>query len=461
MKVAVITSNEKFLTEIIEVVKIFEPNAEITHGEDAEFTLSVFHSVTGSKLKCVASFGTFIHETESVFSMETFKRDVKLSAYMCLKKHFRLQPPWGALTGIRPTKLARDLHEAGRLDEFQNLYDVTDEKFQIAKNVIRSQENYRNESEKTVDFYVGIPFCISRCTYCSFTGGEFGKLKHLVQPFVDSLSREIVAANEILRLNDCEVGNIYVGGGTPATLECFQLEQILKLLSPYRYELTVEVGRADAVTADKLRVLSDFDVKRISLNPQTFNDEILKAVNRTHTSEEFIKSYEIASKFNWQINMDLIAGLPGESVEMFSRSVEAAIKLKPHNLTVHTLALKAGSKLKEICKVDDNGQQMSMMVDYARLAADAAGYMPYYLYRQKYVSGNLENVGYCLPGMQCRYNINIMEELSSIMACGCNAVSKRIFGKANKIIRQGNPKDVLTYINGVDKLIERKRELFF
>lgn len=451
---------EKIFPEIAEVVRIFAPNAILSFDTQTQNTLLLYCEVCSSKLVCNADFCGQNFSLSCDMTKLNLKRQLKLTAYWCLKNHFGISPPWGALTGIRPTKLAQELYENNSLDDLIDVYDVTREKFDLAIKIMQNQKDYRTNPGDTIDFYIGIPFCLSKCTYCSFSSGEIGKLKHLVLPFVEALKEEIKLANSIIRLNNHKVGNIYIGGGTPTTLDMPQLEQILSILPKPLHELTVEIGRADTVTEDKLRLLNDFSVSRVSLNPQTFDDSTLKAINRTHTASEFIEKYQLVKKYDWLINMDLIAGLPNEDFAVFEKSLLQAFKLEPHNLTVHTLALKAGSLLKEISKVENNQQQVSAMVAIAKEKALEKGYQPYYLYRQKYVSGNLENVGYCKKDTQCRYNINIMEELSSVIACGCNAISKRIYSSTNRIERQANPKDVITYINDLQRFLQKKKELF-
>ena len=237
------------------------------------------------------------------------------------------------------------------------------------------------------------------------------------------------------------------------------MEKILKAVGSVNCEYTVEAGRADCINSEVLQLLKDYGVNRICVNPQTFHDKTLKLMGRNHTGKDAEEKFALAKSFGFKINMDLIAGLPLETFEDFCYSLEKAISLRPENITVHTLCLKKGSKLKELCERLPEGE-VAKMIDYSQTRLAQAGYSPYYLYRQKYMAGNLENTGYSLPGEECVYNIDVMEEIAQNIACGANAVSKRVFASENRIERIGAPKDVKTYIEKLDKLIEQKKELF-
>ena len=327
-------------------------------------------------------------------------------------------------------------------------------------SILTCQEGLRNSSDSLVDIYVGIPFCLTRCSYCSFTSGEIGKLKQYVEPYVEKLAFEITQSIELAHDNGFRINNVYFGGGTPTSLSASQLNRLLSLFDFPIREFTVEAGRPDTIDLEKLEVLSRNNVHRISINPQSFNDQTLRIVGRNHTSQDIIEKFNLARKFDFDINMDLIAGLPQESYEMFRHSVDQAISLNPDNITVHSLALKKGSILKENDALLQSEQTVSDMIDYSHSRLLDSAFLPYYMYRQKYVSANLENVGFCREGKQCLYNIDIMEETTSIMACGCNAISKRVFHEQNRIERQANPKDVITYLNNFDVYLTAKKKLF-
>ena len=309
------------------------------------------------------------------------------------------------------------------------------------------------------DLYVGVPFCVSRCSYCSFTSGEIGRMKKYVEPYVDTLAKELRLTLDFARDNGIAIGNVYFGGGTPTSLSAVQLARLLDEINVTPREYTIEAGRPDTIDSDKLQVFADHGVQRVSINPQTFNQSVLDVVGRKHTVEDIYDKYALAKSFGFTVNMDLIAGLPTETYEMFCHSVDSAIALGADNITVHTLALKHGSVLKE---QNYSGEEsvVSAMVEYSHDKLYAAGYLPYYMYRQKYMQDNLENVGFCKPGTPCLYNIDIMEEVADILACGTNGISKKISVTQNRIERAANPKDVITYLERYTEFLDKKFALF-
>lgn len=387
------------------------------------------------------------------------KRYAKLAIYRLLVRLTGKTMPWGSLTGIRPTKLARQLEREG-LDwqrTFTDLLGVSREKMLLTAEILYVQREYI-EQTPAANLYVGIPFCVSRCSYCSFTSGEIAKLKKYVRPYVDALKEDITLTIEFAEKRGIKINDVYFGGGTPTSLTAEQLDEVMSCINFAPREYTVEAGRPDTVDEEKLEVLSRRGVGRISVNPQTFNQSVLDAVGRKHTVKDIYDKYYLAKRYRFIVNMDLIAGLPTESYEAFCHSVDEAVALDPDNITVHTLALKHGSVLKEQNYASD--ADVGKMVDYARETLAKAGYVPYYMYRQKYMAQNLENVGYCKPNKPCLYNIGIMEETSDILACGTNAISKRIISAENRIERAANAKDVITYIERNADYLQKKFKLF-
>ena len=384
------------------------------------------------------------------------KRFSKLGLYKILQEYFNVNYEWGALTGIRPVKMAYSIGENYK-QEFKDVFSVTDKKISLVEDIINTQKGIIDSKGEYSGLFVGIPFCPSRCAYCSFISEEINKCKY-VDKYVDVLSYEIENSIQLLK----NPRSIYIGGGTPICLKNEHLIKILSTLKPLKdmcLEFTVEAGRPDAITKEKLQILKDYGVNRICVNPQTFLNKTLKLIGRNHTAESVIEKYLMTKEFGFTINADIIAGLPEETFGDFKNTVDTIVNLKPDNFTVHTLCLKKGSKLKE--KVSRlNVGEISKMTDYAYRTAKERGYNPYYLYRQKYAADNLENTGYALKGKECVYNIDVMEETSSNVACGANSVSKRVFIKENLIERYGAPKDILTYINKIDEIIKRKRQLF-
>ncbi len=384
------------------------------------------------------------------------KRFSKLALYSILSNKFNVEFEWGALTGIRPTKMAYSLGEHYE-EIFKNVFKVTDKKIALVKDIINTQKGFIDLKSEYDGLFISVPFCPTRCAYCSFISSEIAKEKNL-DKYVDCLVLEIQNSLKLLK----NTRSIYIGGGTPIALNSEHLIKVLSSLKPILSsvkEFTVEAGRPDAITSEKLKILKDFNVTRICVNPQTFSDKTLKLIGRNHTAESVIDKFYLAKSFGFIVNMDVIAGLPQESFSDFKNTIDTVLKLSPENFTVHTLCLKNGSKLKEKCS-RLYVEEISKMLDYARLKASENGYNPYYIYRQKYSAQNLENVGYSKKGFECLYNVDVMEETSNNVACGANAVSKRVIASENRLERYGNPKDIATYVKKIDEINKCKAELF-
>ena len=381
------------------------------------------------------------------------KRYAKLALYKSLSDYLGQKLVWGALTGIRPVKYAYSLGENWRQKMSEEMM-VDDNKIDIIDRIMQEQKPFYERKEGNCDLFVSIPFCPSRCLYCSFLSNEIGKEKQL-EGYIDCLVKEIESAKPLIK----NLRSVYVGGGTPVSLPLPMLERVLKAIGKVDCEYTVEAGRPDCIERETLQLLKDYGVSRICLNPQTFNDETLKLIGRRHTAKDILDKYELAKEFGFSVNMDLIAGLTGESFEDFKRSVDTAISLSPDNITVHTLSLKRGSKLKESTKKLPEGE-IAKMIDYSVYKLINSGFNPYYLYRQKYMAGNLENTGYTKSGKACLYNVDVMEEITDNLACGANAVTKKLILDEDRIERYGAPKDIATYISKIDKIIEEKNKFF-
>ena len=314
-----------------------------------------------------------------------------------------------------------------------------------------------------MDVYIGIPFCTTRCAYCSFSSGEIGD-GSLVGPYMAALIREMRACAEILKESGRQLRALYVGGGTPTALPQEAFEQLLaETLScfPGAMEYTVEAGRPDTLTRAKLRAIRQAGISRISINPQTMNDRTLEVIGRAHTAQQVRDAYALAREEAIpHINMDVIAGLPGENEADFAHTLEEARKRHPESFTVHTLAIKRSSRMSLEKHPLPDGEMTARMVDAGRETARAMGMVPYYLYKQKQMAGNLENTGYALPGHACLYNVDIMEETSHILAMGEGGISKRIWPEEGHITRAPNVSNILEYISRTDEMISRKRELF-
>ena len=400
------------------------------------------------------------------------KRALKLACYHLLKRMYPdVATPWGSLTGIRPTKLFRELSQEGgeraARERFLGVFDVSPEKTELAARICAVQEPIiRSVRQDEIDVYAGIPFCRTKCLYCSFPSEVLGKADRLTR-YLEALQRDVAAGAALVRERGLSIRSFYMGGGTPTVLSASQMDELLSFVRAqygnFGIEATVEAGRPDTIDRGKLLVLRSHGIGRISINPQTMNDETLRRVGRSHTRADIERVYELAREIGFDsINMDLIAGLPGETAADMQRSCDAIARLRPDNLTVHSLAIKRSSTLKK----ELDGHALSGAAEaeeMTRIGAGCAagmGMQPYYMYRQKYMSGNLENVGYAMPGKECVYNIDMMEETASILSHGAGTMTKRVFCGQNRIERLPSPKDVPTYLAKLDRLIGDKRTFF-
>lgn len=397
------------------------------------------------------------------------KNELKRLLYRMLAGYTGQKLPWGNLTGIRPTKIPMGLLEAGWKNPeiaqyMRDTYYTSKEKTALAISIAnRERHILRNINYKNgYSLYVGIPFCPSICLYCSFSSSPLHLWRDKVDLYLDALCKEIDYASDAFA--DKELNTVYIGGGTPTTLEPYQLERLLsKLEERFCYdklqEFTVEAGRPDSITREKLEVLRAHGISRISINPQTMNQKTLDLIGRHHTVEETIEAFWLARELGFDnINMDLIVGLPGEQKAEVEHTMQELQKLDPDSITVHSLAVKRAARLrmfKEEYKemtFTNNCEIMDMTAKYAQ----EAGHHPYYLYRQKNMAGNFENVGYAKEGKEGIYNILIMEEVQSILALGAGASTKMVWAK-DRIERIENVKDIKNYIERIDEMIDRKR----
>ena len=451
-----LTTNSEYLRpEIMDVIRAFD-------CEDADFT-HYFSFGKDKFFNCIEYGGEFYdfeneYETEDELTFKRMaKRFAKLAFYSVLSSE-KGALPWGALTGIRPTKLAyAELSEGRDFQPLFSLMGVSSDRTALVGSVLQTQKGiYGNEGGQ--DLLISVPFCPTKCEYCSFITAPVSATRKYLETYVDCLVREIRAVKPVIK----KLNSVYIGGGTPFVLETRLLERIYSTVAEEFAEIpeyTVEAGRPDVFSEEKLELSKRFGITRICVNPQSFNDSTLEKIGRKHTAEQTIKAFSAARKYGFDINIDLIAGLAGETLSDFGYSLDTAISLNPENITVHTLSLKSGAKLKENVK-RLNISDINEMVDLSREKLPLAGYSPYYLYRQKYQAGGLENVGWCKQGKACVYNINVMEEITDNIAVGANAISKRLFGSENRIERCASPKDIPTYINKIDKIILERDKLF-
>ena len=446
--------------ELLDVARLFKtrPN-EIKHA--FRFEEGVFYNAFEIDEKAYAFQDKAEPENELAFKRFE-RRFAKLRLYEILSKESGEEMPWGALTGIRPTKLVYTALEQGE-DPVSLLRTmrVRKDNIQLVQDVLKTQEGIYEKKDGNTDLFVSLPFCPTKCAYCSFITAPIEKTRQYVPAYLDCLKKELQAAGE-------SVGNlrsVYVGGGTPFALETAELKQVLQAASPIikeknpSVEYTVEAGRPDVFSDEKLALLKEFGVNRICINPQTFSDETLKKIGRKHTVADFYRAFELSKKYGFSVNIDLIAGLTDETPTTFASGVEKAVETGADNVTVHCLSLKSGAKLKEEISYIEN-DFISTMVASSREILQKNGYLPYYMYRQKYQAGNNENVGWTKAGKACVYNIDVMEETADNLAVGANAISKRVKNESGLITRLGSPKDLPTYLEKIDEIIDKKRKFF-
>lgn len=462
-------SDMDFYDDAVVLIKSFYPRTEVMqYQEQAEQTRTAQDIVIEPEVP--EKDGRSKKELHEAF---------KCTLYTKLSAQLNKTLPWGYLTGVRPSKIAYTLLEKGAdreqiLEEFTKKHLVSEKKAQLALQVAQTEKSIleKMDYKNGYSLYIGIPFCPTTCLYCSFTSYSLAAYQSKVQPYLEALLKEMKYVSEAMRGR--RLDTVYFGGGTPTTLSAGQLDMLLTELerqfdlSACR-ELTVEAGRPDSITYEKLCVLKAHHVDRISINPQTMNQQTLDLIGRRHTVEQIEEAFALAGKAGLDnINMDMILGLPGENKEMVQHTLEKIKALAPESLTVHSLAIKRAAALniwreKYLdLQMDNSDEIVSMAADYAH----QMGHQPYYMYRQKNMAGNFENVGYSKPGLECIYNILIMEEKQTIIAMGAGASTKIVFqnetegGQAVRIERIENVKDVTNYIQRIDEMIERKRKFF-
>ena len=404
-------------------------------------------------------------------SVRLRRRILQQSYYLAALPHLPKPPAWGALAGVRPTKLStRHLLEGGTAKSadkmLKDVYFVEEARRKLAVDCsLATVKAAKLLDEKDISLYVGIPFCPTRCAYCSFVSRTVGKRTELMTPYLEALAREIAHTGDLLRQSGKTIRTVYIGGGTPTPLTSDQMAWLLDTIHASFdlsrcLEFTVEGGRPDTLTAEKLRTIRSHGADRMSINPQTMEDPVLRACGRPHTAANVVRAYQQAVDAGFTaINMDLIAGLPQDSLEGFQRSLDTVMSLHPANITVHTLALKKGADLFERRDSQPSAQEVTRMVAYAGDTLSAHGYKPYYLYRQKYMSGSFENVGWSREGMDCLYNIYMMEELHTILSLGGGGMNK-VNLPDGRLQRFHNPKFPEQYIELIDSVLRQKEELF-
>ncbi len=385
-------------------------------------------------------------------------RLMKIALYDALYSATGKTMPWGALTGVRPSKLFYELLKNGKTpteatQAMIDVYRVGEDRACVLRRIEYAQRGKIFYPDNYINLYVHIPYCTTRCSYCSFVSEPVCKNAERVERYVDLLCNEVQCSVDAIRKNNMRILSVYIGGGTPTALNANQLDSVLTAIGDFDGEYTCEAGRPDTIDEEKCDILSRHGVNRVCVNPQTLSDVTLNAIGRSHTSADFFRAYEIAKSRGFDINCDLIAGLGDETVDDFSKSFEGVKALKPANITVHSLSKKNGSGIRY---VKGENSAAADMIEYA--LKSLGEYRPYYLYRQKRQACNLENIGFSIKGKECINNITTMEETVGVMACGAGAISKFIVG--GKILRHANLRDVKLYIEDFDNRLRAKLDNF-
>ena len=475
----VFIDNHKFHYETENLTRVFFPNEKIEifrqpcdiAEEDTPFIETRLEAGDdGISIFVRLSVGDYQRSSTTKLPPDTpddeQERQLAIMLFNLLSEYTEITPPWGILTGVRPIKLFRRLRESGGEEYARSYFGerllVSQPKIDLSAITERNErEILKTSSPNSFSLYVSVPFCPSRCSYCSFVSQSVEKSFKLIEPYVELLCREIEETGRIAAELSLKLESVYIGGGTPTTLSASQLEAVMSAInnsfdmSACR-EFTVEAGRPDTVTQDKLRAIKNCGGDRISINPQTLNDKILEKIGRRHTAADFLRAYEMAVNAGFDhINTDLIAGLPECDIGIFKDTVDRITELSPDNVTVHTYCVKRSAEFTERAVLHGDklgiysytGGDTAQSVEYAQSTLSGCGYEPYYMYRQKNAQGNLENVGYAKTGKEGLYNIFIMEELQDIYAVGAGAVTKIVGGENSKITRIFEPKYTYEYLN--------------
>jgi oxygen-independent coproporphyrinogen-3 oxidase len=457
---------EKFKYDIYNIFKLFFSELEFINTDDWDYKILIEENgliISENCLKTAVEFDDKL----------TIKENIKKILYKYLSKKTGITPPWGTLVGIRPTKIALNLIKEGNSEEeilkrFKYHSLTREDKARLCIEVAKVEESLVNRENNNISVYVGMPFCPTRCLYCSFISDTISNCKDIVEDYLKALIYEIDAMAKYINDKKLNIECVYFGGGTPTSVDNQQFEFVMNKIYEALIkennvkEFTVECGRPDSITAEKLNTLKKYGVHRISINPQTMNDKTLKLIGRGHDSKEVIGKFNMARNLGFDnINVDLIVGLPGEGKNEFIHTCDQILKLKPDSVTVHGMSLKRGSTLHKntlnnIHMKVASQDELIAMHDVSVKLSEQLNLKPYYMYRQKNMVGNMENVGYAKSHKECLYNIEMIEERQTIIAIGANAVSKIIFLDEDRLERFPNIKDVREYINRIEEKVSSK-----
>lgn len=462
-------SDMKYRYDVFLMINLFFSFIDIDFG-DENWDLSINIEKGRIVIQNKEEENIFVYNINEDYKLS---EEIKKAIFLCLKEKTNKVLPWGTLVGIRPSKKALDLLEKGYDEEaviahFKERHEASREKAQLCIDVAKYEKSVVNKDKNTISIYVGMPFCPTRCVYCSFTANPIGKAKSLVKEYIAALTKEIEAISAYIKDKSLTIETVYFGGGTPTSVNNEEFEEVMNKIyhgfveGNNVKEFTVECGRVDSITKEKLMSMKKYKVHRISINPQTLNDKTLKLIGRNHDTKAVYECFETARRLGFDnINMDLIVGLPGENLQDINRSCEGILKMNPDNLTIHGLSVKRGSRLYEnmvnnITHKVPGQDELNAMYEATKKLSEDMGMKPYYMYRQKNMVGSMENVGYCRDEKICIYNIQMIEEKQTIIALGADGVSKVVFLEENRLERFANVKDVKEYNNRIDEMIERK-----
>ncbi|MDO5780401.1 MAG: coproporphyrinogen III oxidase [Clostridium sp.] len=467
MEIKIKLNDMKYRYDIYQMFNIYFPLDEIKFLDDGDYIVNILDN----KVEFVN--GDYYKKIEI---SENIKEDIKRLVFSSLKDITEEEYPWGILVGIRPSKIALKYLEEGKTEEeiikiFKKKHLASEEKAKLCIEIAKTEVSFVNNDSKNIAIYIGMAFCPTRCFYCSFAANPIMGNKKLVNPYLEALIYEIREMKKYVDERSLNIETVYFGGGTPTAVNNEEFELIMQ--EAYNAfvegkgikEFTVECGRPDSITKEKLETMKKFNVTRISINPQTMNDETLKMIGRGHNSKDVIEKFNLARSMGFNdINMDMIIGLPGEGIKEVLHTKEEILKLYPDSLTVHGLSLKRASILYENFILKKGIQvkkqtELADMYEESRILAKKLGLHPYYMYRQKNMVGNMENLGYSRKGAECIYNIQMIEDKQTIIALGADAVSKVVFLEEGRIERFANIKDVREYCNRIEEMVEGKKKL--
>lgn len=472
MKISIKLNNMNYRYDVYLMVNIFYTSVDVEFVDNNwDFYIDV-----NEKSVIVKDKEEELHREYFFESDLTHKENIKKFIFKYFSERSGKVMPWGTLVGIRPSKIALSLINEGKDDEyivgyFDKHFYTRRDKVELCIKIAKVEKELVNENANKISVYVGMPFCPTRCLYCSFTSNPIEGCKSIVEPYLKGLYYEIEKTARYIKEKRLDIECVYFGGGTPTAVNDEQFEKIMAHIynSFVRenkiQEFTVECGRPDSITLSKLESMKKYKVDRISINPQTMNDDTLKLIGRRHSVDEVIDKFNLARQCGLDnINMDIIVGLPGEDLNYIRKTCDKIFDLTPDSITVHGMSVKRGSKLHEniINKMDfhvPEQEELNLMYEETVNLAKRLNINPYYMYRQKNMVGNMENVGYCEPGKEGLYNIQMIEEKQTIIACGADAVTKVVFLDENRIERHANVKDVREYINRIEEMVEKKLNL--